>query len=49
VVEMQAFRHVLRQHLQACDRALTDQAGQGCPTLDAIERRGARRVGDGTR
>lgn len=41
VQEMQAFRDVLRDHLQACDRALTDQTVQQCPTLDAIERGGS--------
>ena len=37
VQDMQAFRDVLRDHLRACDRALSDQTIQECPTLDAIE------------
>jgi len=37
VHDMQAFRDVLRDHLQACDRALADHTVQECPTLDAID------------
>ena len=41
VNEMQAFRDTLRDYLQACDSALADAAIPECPTLGAIERRGA--------
>lgn len=46
VQEMQAFRDLLRAHLQACDRALTDKTVQVCPTLEAIEHGGVSRPGE---
>lgn len=36
--ELQTFRHSLSAHLEACDRAIADSNGCGCPTIDAIER-----------
>ncbi|HKW00039.1 MAG TPA: MerR family transcriptional regulator [Vicinamibacterales bacterium] len=38
VEEMKGFTTVLREHLEACDRALARRAEAACPTLDAIER-----------
>ena len=38
LAQMLAFREVLREHLRACDSALTSDA-QACPALDALEGR----------
>ena len=43
VSEMQAFRTVLTEHLHACDGVLAAGAEAECPTIEAIERGGARR------
>jgi DNA-binding transcriptional MerR regulator len=43
VREMQAFRTVLMDHLQACDAVLAGDVEAECPTIEAIERGGARR------
>jgi DNA-binding transcriptional MerR regulator len=40
--EMEAFRTVLTEHLHACDGALATRAEADCPTIEAIERGGAR-------
>lgn len=42
VREMEAFRTVLTEHLQACDGVLAAGAEADCPTIEAIERSGAR-------
>jgi MerR family copper efflux transcriptional regulator len=42
VREMEAFRTVLTEHLQACDGVLAAGAAADCPTIEAIERSGAR-------
>ncbi len=38
VEEMKGFTAMLREHLEACDRALAGRAEVPCPALDAIER-----------
>jgi DNA-binding transcriptional MerR regulator len=35
--ELQVFRIVLEQHLEACDRALKSPSEPRCPSLDALE------------
>jgi DNA-binding transcriptional MerR regulator len=43
MAELQSFRAVLTDHLEACDQALDTRADTDCPTIDAIAR------GDGSR
>jgi DNA-binding transcriptional MerR regulator len=38
IQEMQAFRTVLREHLDSCDHSLAAAVADDCPTIEALER-----------